>query len=98
MLLPGLKIHNTTVDKAEVFTGATWKTVLTEDIGQVLIQETFASSNVRFFGELALPATQGWTDTATGSTTIDLVTQTVGNEWDFLTHVQRRFHIVRGDD
>jgi len=77
---PGLKIHNTTVDKAEIFTGATWKTVLTEDIGQVLVQETFASTNVRFFGELALPAAQGWTDTATGSAAIVLVTETVFGE------------------
>ena len=76
----GLKIHNTTVDKGEIFTGTTWKTILTEDIGQVLVQETFASSNVRFFGELALPAAQGWTDTATGSATIVLVTETVFGE------------------
>ncbi len=77
---PGLRIHNTTIDKAEIFTGTTWKTILTEDIGQVVVQETFASSNVRFFGELALPAAQGWTDTATGIATIDLVTQTVFGE------------------
>jgi len=77
---PGLKIHNTTVDKAEVFTGTTWKTILTEDIGQVLVQETFASTNVRFFGELGLPAAQGWTDVANAPATIDLVTQTVFGE------------------
>jgi len=47
---------------------ATWTT----DFGTTVIQETFASKNVRFFGELALPATQGWSDTATGIATIDL--------------------------
>lgn len=40
--------------------------------GTTIAQETFASTNVRFFGELALPGVQGWTDTATGSATIDL--------------------------
>ena len=78
--LAGLKVHNTTVDKSEVFTGTSWKTVLTEDLGQVVVQETFASSNVRFFGELALPAAQGWTDLPTGPATIDLVTQIVFGE------------------
>jgi len=78
--LAGLQIHNTTVDKVELFTGTSWKTILTEDIGNVIAQETFASTNVRFFGELALPAVQGWTDTATGIATIDLVTQTVFGE------------------
>ena len=73
----GLKIYNTTVDKYEIFTGTVWKAFLTEDLGTVVAQETFASTNVRFFGELALPATQGWTDTATGSATIDLQTQLV---------------------
>ena len=51
----------------------TWE----EDLGTVIAQETFASTNVRFFGELALPAAQGWTDTATGPATIDLQTQLV---------------------
>ncbi|MCH7685517.1 MAG: hypothetical protein IH899_02345, partial [Planctomycetes bacterium] len=69
----GLESYDTTINKKKVFTGAEFKTLLTEDIGQVLIQETFASSNVRFFGELALPAAQGWTDTPTGIATIDLV-------------------------
>ena len=40
--------------------------------------EVFANTNSRFFGELGLPATQQtWVDTATGSTTIDLVTEDV---------------------
>ena len=78
--LAGLKIHNTTVDKSEVFTGTSWKTVLTEDLANIIVQETFASTNVRFFGELELPVAQGWTDIATGSATIDLVTQTVFGE------------------
>jgi len=76
---PGLEIYNTTVDKSEVFT-TTWKTVVTEDLANVVVQETFASTNVRFFGELGVPAAQGWTDTATGIATIDLVTQTVFGE------------------
>lgn len=73
----GLQIYNTTVDKYEIFTGTVWKTFSTEDLATVTAQETFASTNVRFFGELALPATQGWTDIATGSATIDLQTQLV---------------------
>ncbi len=73
----GLKIYNTTVDKYEIFIDTVWKTFLTEDLGTVIAQETFASTNVRFFGELALPAAQGWTDIATGSATIDLQTQLV---------------------
>ena len=77
---PGLEIYNTTVDKSEVFTGTSWSTVVTEDLANIVVQETFASTNVRFFGELALPAAQGWTDVATGSATIDLVTQTVFGE------------------
>jgi len=73
----GLKIYNTTTNKYEIFTGTVWKIFLTEDVGTTVIQETFAATNVRFFGELALPAAQGWTDTATGSATIDLETQLV---------------------
>ena len=73
----GLKIYNTTVDKYEIFTGTVWKTFLTEDLGTFTAQETFASTNVRFFGELALPAVQGWTDLEPGSATIDLQTQLV---------------------
>jgi len=72
-----LKIYNTTVDKYEIFTGTVWKSFSTEDLTTVVAQETFASTNVRFFGELALPAAQGWTDTATGPATIDLQTQLV---------------------
>jgi len=76
----GLESYDTTINKKKVFTGAVFKTLLTEDIGQVLVQETFASTNVRFFGELGLPAAQGWTDTATGSAIIVLVTETVFGE------------------
>ena len=76
----GLESYDTTINKKKVFTGTEFKTLLTEDIGQVRIQETFASTNVRFFGEFALPVTQGWMDTATGIATIDLVTQTVFGE------------------
>lgn len=43
----------------------------------IIATEEFASTNARFFGELGLPATQGWTETATGSTTIDLVAENV---------------------
>jgi len=73
----GLSLFDLTLDKPVVRTSSEFKTLLTEDIGQVVVQETFASTNVRFFGELALPATQGWTDNATGSATIDLETQVV---------------------
>ncbi len=76
----GLESYDTNINKKKVFTGAEFKTFLTEDLGQVVVQETFASTNVRFFGELALPTAQGWTDTATGSATIDLVTETVFGE------------------
>jgi len=76
----GLESYDNNINKKKVFTGAEFKTFLTEDLGQVVIQETFASTNVRFFGELALPTAQGWTDTATGSATIDLATQTVFGE------------------
>jgi len=76
----GLQIYNTTVDKYEIFTGTIWKTFSTEDLGTLTAQETFASTNVRFFGELALPTAQGWTDVATGSATIDLQTQLVFEE------------------
>ena len=76
----GLSIFDLTIDKPVVRTSTEFKTLLTEDLGQVVVQETFASTNVRFFGELALPAAQGWTDTATGIATIDLVTQTVFGE------------------
>ena len=40
-------------------------------------EEVYAATDARFFGELGLPASQGFTDLATGSTTIDLVTETV---------------------
>lgn len=63
----GLKIYNTTVNKDEIYTGAIWKTLLTEDIGQIVAQESFASNNVRYFGELGLPGSQsGWSETGTG--------------------------------
>lgn len=42
-----------------------------------VVSETFAATNARFFGELGLPAVQGWIDTPTGSATIDLVTENV---------------------
>jgi len=76
----GLSIFDLTLDKPVVNTSAGFKTLVTEDLANVVAQETFASTNVRFFGELALPAAQGWTDTATGIATIDLVTQTVFGE------------------
>ena len=76
----GLESYDTTVNKKKVFTGTEFKALLTDDLANVVVQETFASTNVRFFGELALPAAQGWTDTATGIATIDLVTQTVFGE------------------
>jgi len=75
--LAGLEIHNTTIDKSEVFIGTSWKVVLTEDLGTFTAQEVFASINVRFFGEFGVPQDQGWTDTATGIATIDLQDQTV---------------------
>lgn len=42
-----------------------------------VVSESFAATNARFFGELGLPATQGWINTATGSATIDLVNENV---------------------
>ena len=47
---------------------SSWK----DPTGNIIVQETFASTNVRFFGELALPVAQGWVDVATGAATIDL--------------------------
>ena len=41
------------------------------------IEESFAATNARFFGELAVPSTQGWADSATGSVAIDLVDEAV---------------------
>ena len=43
----------------------------------IVLSEAFKSTNVRFFGEMALPAAQGWADAPTGSATIDLVDETV---------------------
>ena len=63
----GLESYDTTINKKKVFTGAEFKTLLTEDIGQVVAQASFASANVRYFGELGLPGSQtGWTETGTG--------------------------------
>ena len=76
----GLSIFDLTLDKPVVNTSAGFKTLVTEDLANVVAQETFASTNVRFFGELGLPAAQGWTDTATGTATIDLQTETVFGE------------------
>ena len=74
----GLKIYNTTVNKYEIFTGTVWDSFLTEALGTFTAQETFASTNVRFFGELGVPSSQQtWVDTATGIATIDLQDQTV---------------------
>ena len=83
-VLGALQISNANAGLNKVLTSdalglATWETALSA-VGQIVIQETFASTNVRFFGELALPVAQGWTDTATGIATIDLVTQTVFGE------------------
>jgi len=52
---------------------ATWE----DPTGQTAAQDAFTSTNARFFGELGQPSTQGWTESATGSSTIDLVDENV---------------------
>ncbi len=52
--------------------------LLTGGVGaSTQVEESFASTNARFFGEIGIPSTQGWTDSATGSTTIDLIDEVV---------------------
>jgi len=73
----GLMIYDTDLNKLKLATPTAFKNLLTEDTGNTLAQETFSSTNVRFFGELGLPASQGWTDIATGIASIDLQDQDV---------------------
>jgi len=63
----GLMIYDTDIDKLKLATPTAFKNLLTEDIGHIVVQDSFASSNVRYFGELGLPGSQtGWIETGTG--------------------------------
>lgn len=75
---PLLKVRSLDGTKTKQFTVNNNGKIETDGIPIfTVVGETFASTNARFFGELGLPKTQSWTDTETGSATIDLVDDNV---------------------
>lgn len=83
----GLEAYDTAVNKKKIFTGTEFKTFLTEDIGHIVVQDSFASSNVRYFGELGLPGIQtGWTETGTGVISIEVDDNVFGVTKDTVKH------------